>query len=32
MVNTKNFQIIVVKRNNKTKNSYPLKINQEFIN
>ena len=32
IVNPDKFQRIVVKRNNKMKDSYPLNINQEVIN
>ena len=32
IVNPNKFQAIVLKRNNKIKDSYPLSINQEVIN
>ena len=32
IVNPNKFQVIVLKRNNKIKDSYPLSINQEVIN
>ena len=32
IVNPDKFQRIIVKRNNKMKDSYPLNINQEVIN
>ena len=32
IVNSDKFQAIIVKRNNKMKDSYPLNINQEAIN